>query len=119
MGSKEEVALVLHRWGCLRGATDIARAVIRILAVLLLMASLAWAGGTRSHSAIREFKAQNPCPSTGLNTGRCPGYIIDHVYPLCAGGPDASDNMQWQTLEEAKGKDQYEHHWCRRMRIRP
>jgi len=62
----------------------------------------------RSASAIKDFKHANPCPSTGKSTGRCSGYVIDHVVPLKRGGADASGNMQWQTNEAAKEKDRRE-----------
>lgn len=63
-----------------------------------------------------EFKAAHPCPATGRATGRCPGWIIDHVIPLCAGGEDAPSNMQWQTVEAAGIKDRFEWEECRQMR---
>lgn len=68
----------------------------------------------RSSSAKAEFKRMQPCPSTGQPRGACPGYIIDHVTPLCAGGPDEPGNMQWQTVEAAKVKDRDERRMCRR-----
>lgn len=67
----------------------------------------------RSASAVAQFKRQNLCPSTGLPKGRCPGYIVDHVEPLCAGGLDAPINMQWQTVAQAKEKDKIERRICR------
>jgi hypothetical protein len=68
---------------------------------------------SRSAKAKSEFKVMFPCPSTGLSKGSCPGYIIDHVEPLCAGGLDGLVNMQWQTVEEAKQKDKLERRLCR------
>ena len=62
----------------------------------------------RSLVAKHQFKNQHPCPSTGESTGRCKGYIIDHVVPLKRGGADAPSNMQWQTIEESKSKDAVE-----------
>lgn len=59
----------------------------------------------RSEKAKRDFKAHNPCPSTGKPRGACPGYVIDHVVPLCAGGKDARGNMQWQNVRDAELKD--------------
>ena len=67
----------------------------------------------RSESAKREFEAMHPCPSTGRASGRCPGYIVDHVMALACGGIDAPSNMQWQTKEQAKAKDKWERKGCR------
>ena len=41
-----------------------------------------------------------------------PGYVVDHIVPLCAGGADAPSNMQWQTVEDAKVKDRQERATC-------
>jgi len=49
--------------------------------------------------------------STGYSRGR-PGYVVDHVVPLCAGGADAPSNMQWQTIGEARIKDRQERATC-------
>ena len=66
----------------------------------------------RSARAKRDFKREHPCPSTGKTYGACPGYIIDHIKPLCAGGADAPSNMQWQTIAESKAKDKLERKEC-------
>lgn len=62
----------------------------------------------RSAAAKAEFKRQYPCPSTGKPRGACKGYVIDHVIALKRGGADSPDNMQWQTIKEAKAKDKWE-----------
>jgi hypothetical protein len=67
----------------------------------------------RSAAAKDIFKRQHPCPSTGETSGPCPGYVIDHIVPLCASGPDATYNMQWQTLDQGKEKDRWEKKECR------
>lgn len=67
----------------------------------------------RSHQARAEFQRLTPCPATGKPSGKCPGYIVDHVKPLCAGGLDHHSNMQWQTVAEAKEKDKLERIECR------
>jgi 5-methylcytosine-specific restriction endonuclease McrA len=66
----------------------------------------------RSESARNAFKQDHPCPSTGRNSGSCPGYVIDHVNPLECGGADAPFNMQWQTIAAGKAKDKTER-YCR------
>lgn len=68
----------------------------------------------RSRAARADFLKQHPCPATGLSRGACPGYVVDHVTPLCAGGADAPYNMQWQTVEAAKIKDRAERRMCAR-----
>lgn len=70
----------------------------------------------RSKKATAEFKRENPCPANGKRRGGCPGYMIDHIEPLCAGGADAPSNMQWQTVEDAKSKDREEKKQCAALR---
>jgi hypothetical protein len=67
----------------------------------------------RSAAVLNEFKRHNPCPSTDRRTGSCPGYVIDHIEPLCNCGRDAVDNLQWQTIEDGKVKDRWERRICR------
>jgi hypothetical protein len=62
----------------------------------------------RSTAAKNAFKRCEPCPSTGLSQGPCPGYVIDHIIALKRGGADDPANMQWQTEEQAKAKDKIE-----------
>ena len=64
----------------------------------------------------REFQRLHPCPATGRGYGPCPGYVRDHVVPLCAGGPDTPENMQWQTLPASKEKDRQERRECAAIR---
>lgn len=70
----------------------------------------------RDASVRKEFARQNPCPVTGEPRGACPGYVVDHIEPLCAGGADSIDNMQWQTKQEALEKDKREWRLCRELR---
>lgn len=74
--------------------------------------SAADAKQNRSNAARRAFVKENPCPATDSRSLPCPGYVIDHVIPLCAGGLDAKSNMQWQTITEAKEKDKEERKAC-------
>lgn len=66
----------------------------------------------RSQSAKTEFKREHPCPATGSSKGPCKGYVIDHKKALACGGADAPSNMQWQTVHEAKDKDEWERKEC-------
>ena len=62
----------------------------------------------RSKEAKSAFERQSACPSTGKTTGKCPGYVVDHINPLECGGADAPSNMQWQTVADGKAKDKTE-----------
>lgn len=70
------------------------------------------AGAKRSQSAKVQFKLQNPCPASGATKGPCKGYVIDHIKPLACGGADTPENMQWQTVADAKEKDKWERKGC-------
>src|SRR5690242_6133136 len=87
-----------------------------VLSISMLLSIPAYATTHRSHEVTIEFEREHPCPSTGLNHGSCPGYIKDHIKPLCAGGGDSPSNMQWQTKEAAHKKDLQEWALCRRLR---
>lgn len=78
------------------------------------------ASGSKHHGRIHRSKAakdgfmrQQPCPSTGKTSGKCSGYVVDHINPLTCGGVDTPSNMQWQTKAEAKAKDKWERNGCR------
>lgn len=51
-----------------------------------------------------EFRKTHPCPSTGMATGACPGYEIDHRQALACRGADIASNMQWLTKAENRHK---------------
>jgi hypothetical protein len=42
-----------------------------------------------------------------------PGYVVDHKKALACGGSDTPDNMQWQTVADAKAKDKTERIGCK------
>jgi hypothetical protein len=83
--------------------------------LLMLLASGAMARSLRSTAQRSAFVHAHHCPSTGKARGRCPGYVVDHIVPLCAGGADRPHNMQWQSVVEAKAKDVEERALCRRQ----
>ena len=90
---------------------------MKALAALLFCLSLFVPADARIHrsaGARHHFKQLHPCPVTGRSTGKCPGYVIDHVKPLACGGADDPTNMQWQTIAEAEAKDKWERIGCQR-----
>lgn len=67
----------------------------------------------RDRSVLREFRKNVPCPSTGLTTGACPGWSLDHVWSLAGCGCDAVGNIQYLPNEIKSGpgtlpKDRWE-----------
>jgi hypothetical protein len=90
---------------------------ITLTLVFCLMCGLAQPAEAKIHrnaGARQHFKQLHPCPATGRSTGKCPGYVIDHVTPLACGGADHPANMQWQTVSDAKAKDKWERKVCHR-----
>lgn len=82
-----------------------------LMAAALIVAPLSADG--RSASVVRQYRAEHACPATGQFTGSCPGFVVDHIVPLCAGGPDHPDNMIWQPKAESLEKDKVEWALCR------
>lgn len=80
----------------------------RLIAILILAASVSAHAVPRSSSAKSAFVKQHACPATGKHTVSCKGYVIDHIKALDCGGADAPSNMQWQTIAAAKAKDKWE-----------
>jgi hypothetical protein len=89
---------------------------IALSLLLCLPLALADAAPRRSHLEKLRFVRAHPCPATGQRSTSCKGYIIDHINPICAGGPDRASNMQWQAIADAKAKDRLERRMCRRGR---
>lgn len=82
----------------------------RLLVALLLCVPLV--AEARDPAQVRAFRATHPCPATGKTTGACPGWVVDHIYPLCAGGADAPANMTWQETRASFQKDRLERELC-------
>lgn len=67
----------------------------------------------RDPKQVYAFRKINKCPSTGkFGMGACPGWVVDHVIPLCWGGPDWPQNMQWQEERMSYLKDRFEREAC-------
>lgn len=87
---------------------------MRIACAALMLSS--FAADARDPAMRAAFVRENPCPANGATRGPCPGYVVDHVDPLCNGGRDHPSNMQWQTVAEAKIKDAVEKRQCAGLR---
>jgi hypothetical protein len=66
----------------------------------------------RSRKVLSIFRATVPCPATGEVGKRCKGYVIDHKIALACCGSDTIENMQYQTIADAKLKDKWERKLC-------
>jgi len=93
------------------------RWVLAMLALLLTVNAIPQV----SNSALRDpaqaaaFRKQVACSATGKIQRSCPGYVVDHIDPLCAGGADRPDNMMFMSIADAKKKDRVEHKLCKCM----
>ena len=95
--------------------------LVNATALISMMAMIPWADA-RSHRSAAEvlaFKRHNPCPSTQLRRGACPGFEVDHVQPLCSGGPDTVENMQWLSVADHRIKTRQDVRVCRYLRAIP
>jgi len=86
--------------------------VLLVLALLSQDMSLDIEVGTKRSPtpAMNAFRRQ-----TGYANGR-PGWVIDHVVPMCAGGPDTVANLQWQDRAASYRKDVFERALCMAMK---
>jgi len=94
----------------------IGRAQVAALLAALLLTLPTFAKIPRDQAQVRAFRNENPCPVTGLKRGACPGWEVDHVTPLCAGGEDRPSNMQWITKEDHRFKTLVDVKECRKSR---
>ncbi len=58
------------------------------------------------------FVGKYACPVTGKHSEACPGWVVNYVKPLCAGGVDRQSNLQWQTVATAKRKEREAQKMC-------
>ena len=92
------------------------RAILCLAAAFLAVP--AEARTPRDQAQVRAFRNENPCPVTGRTRGACPGWHVDHIIALCAGGEDHPRNMQWITKEDHRFKTLVDVRECRRIRTK-
>lgn len=83
------------------------------IALAAALISAACAAPYRDPEMRAAYYRAHPCPATGKTSGPCPGYQVDHIKPLCAGGADRPDNMQWLSIESHKEKTRVDVAACR------
>lgn len=95
--------------------SHVVRLITGAIALTVLAASAipAYARIPRSSAVVAEFKRQHPCPSNGAKRGTCPGWEVDHIDALCAGGPDTVGNLQWLTKQAHAQKTKRDLMLCR------
>jgi hypothetical protein len=89
--------------------------VKQVGALLLLALSVVAQAIPRDPAQVRAFRAEQPCPVTGRTRGACPGWQVDHVRPLCAGGRDRPANMQWIRQDDHVWKTFVDTRECRKL----
>jgi hypothetical protein len=90
------------------------RSIIALLAVLATLA--ATSAIARDPKQVRAYRSAHPCPVTQQTTGPCPGWVVDHIIPLCAGGADHPSNLRWLERETARIKDPRDASTCAALR---
>jgi len=89
---------------------------LQIVGALLILLASSTGAAERSQAERLAFQRAEPCPANAQRRGPCPGYVVDHIIPLCAGGADRQENMQWQPLAESLIKDSEERQHCASIR---
>lgn len=74
----------------------------------------------RSSAVLATFRRDHPCPVTGLTTGPCKGWSIDHIIPLASCGCDIPFNLQWlpNSIKSCAGSE-CKDRWERRVYVCP
>ena len=88
----------------------------KIWACLLVAFALCGTADARSKAPRAEFVRSVPCPEPGVTRAACPGWEVDLVVPLCAGGADRPENMQWLSVADHKSKTRLDVRACRLRR---
>lgn len=86
------------------------KGVIVALIFALFFCATAESKTQRSRAQVTAFLRQHGFKRTP------PGYQVDHIIPLCAGGADTPENMQLLTVEEHQRKTKVDLWLCRWLR---
>jgi hypothetical protein len=91
---------------------------VKRLAVLVLFVALS--AHARDPAQVRAFRKENPCPATSKRVGACPGWVVNHRWPLCLQplfrvDLDAPWNMEWEEKKGSYKSDAEERAACKRL----
>jgi hypothetical protein len=91
--------------------------MLHLLLMLLLLGPYPCPVKRDAHGKIvRNAAARRGFLISVTGSNRLPsGYVVDHIIPLCACGSDTRDNMQLQTIGDAKKKDVVEKRACYKL----
>ena len=92
------------------------RLLLSTALVVAVLPTQAEARPSRAALARDQFQHAHPCPSTGMAIGRCPGWVLRYIQPLCAGGTVSAGNLQWLTRHQAKAKARHDKRQCKALR---
>lgn len=111
-------------------ATAVAAAILSVVMVSCGASAPAYAATARNPAIVKQFKEATVCPSTGHKATKgvassysCPGFVVDHGLPFCAGkyiGRDLDQvyNMSYQKYDKSNSlkKDADEKVLCDTLR---
>lgn len=103
----------------MNSATSTVMAVFGVLWIAANVFLLTHWTPSRDQKQLRIFRATNPCPATGkTGINACPGWVVEYIKPLRAGGADHPSNMQWHTKADARVKAEADGRPCAKPETR-
>lgn len=84
--------------------------ILFILSCCLALAPFSDTHAKRSRAQVKAFLRQQGLTLTP------PGYEVDHIIPLCAGGKDRPENMQLLTKKQHREKTKEDLRRCWKLR---
>lgn len=92
--------------------------LVFILSVCVFINAEAQEQTARSGKTAYQFRKTHPCPSTGQIQKSCKGWVINHIVPLCYGGIDSVDNMEWEEKVSSYKRDVFERKICKMGKVK-
>jgi len=77
---------------------------VLVMLAAATMAFPSYATTQRDPAVRKDFQRTHPCPSNHETSGPCPGWVVDHIVPLCAGGADREHAVAVEARGQGKGQ---------------